>query len=50
MVIKFYGLSQNHLDVLIKDALTLLAGIIGRQKQRAKCWHTRSKFEQNMLN
>ena len=24
--------------------------IIGRQKQRAKCWHNRSKFEQNMIN
>ena len=23
---------------------------IGRQKQRAKCWHNRSKFEQNTLS
>ena len=24
--------------------------MIGRQKQRAKCWHNRSKFQQNMFN
>ena len=28
-----------------------IIGIIGRQKQRAKCWHNRSKLEQqNMRN
>ena len=24
--------------------------IIGMQKQRAKCWHNRSKFEQNVID
>ena len=27
-----------------------IIGIIGRQKQIAKCWHNRSKFEQNIFN
>ena len=39
------------LRCVFRDASFLLAkiiGIIGRQKQRAKNWHDRSKFEQNM--
>ena len=31
-----------------KDVLILLEKI-GKQKQRAKCWHNRSKFRQNAL-
>ena len=32
------------------DFAGIITGITGRQKQREKYWHNRSKFEQNILN
>ena len=46
----FSDVLRQYYAVIIRDTLILPSRKIGKQKERAKCWHNRSKFKQNALN